>query len=837
MLLSSGTKRLLLLLFFGGAPLAYLLSAVLIVRYDPNTHLDFQYDRRQTIKRAAQYAATLGINVGEWSSGCVARTNNDRFFYYRGHLKQEDSVKMARRLAPEAYVQVRFVSPDNKEKLDISLTPDGRPLGYARTLDAKEETIDRGIEADRALATAAYQSFARDVGIDAADQSPPEESEDRRYASVIRTFSYRLGVPALPELELRRSVKVLGDRIIAEEVTGDVDPAYAKANLVNHFTSLKVLGALYAITLFSLSIYALFRYVQRTRQKEVPHVRSLALSAFSAVIFMLFALQTDFQIFEIKGDEASRAIVWLILIFSGIVFTAMGLVFGIAYGSGEGGIRESYPGKLASLDALITGHVLSRNVARALCIGFTMGGWVLLLRTLVWLPWALRPDALGLAERTYSILFGSLVLAIPFLTATYHGIIVSVFGLLLPLSLLQRRVRSKKLFYGLLIALSLCVAFESVQDKPLPLAPALLQAGVMMAGVLVPFFLCDLLTAICCSAAPTLMAYVIYLISQPAASFHRAGYLTIGLTILLIAIEAYFAVNGRDYQEDEVRPRYAKLLAERLGMQAEVSAAREAQIRLLPQKLPQLAEVSVAAACRPAHVVGGDFYDLFMIDLDRIGIFIAEGNGRGLEAAMTIAFAKGFLMPRVGGGHSPGELICHLQSHLLPLLGKDEELMAAYATINTATRTFDYARTGTHPQVMWLGGDQSEEGKIALRHHDERILTETTTPDPRCHVYEGRLNLSAGDSVLLVTDRLAHRLKAEARGGVARFVEKITGAHKIKVQFNETLQQTLVANLETLAKRTKKTETDDDLTAVLIHFRPANEDAGHHGGAALPLTT
>jgi sigma-B regulation protein RsbU (phosphoserine phosphatase) len=52
---------------------------------------------------------------------------------------------------------------------------------------------------------------------------------------------------------------------------------------------------------------------------------------------------------------------------------------------------------------------------------------------------------------------------------------------------------------------------------------------------------------------------------------------------------------------------YAKHLAERVSMQAEVSAAREAQKRLMPERLPSLRNFSIAARCHPAHEVGGDF--------------------------------------------------------------------------------------------------------------------------------------------------------------------------------------------------------------------------------------
>ncbi len=54
---------------------------------------------------------------------------------------------------------------------------------------------------------------------------------------------------------------------------------------------------------------------------------------------------------------------------AGIAFIVMGLLVGIAYGSGEGEVREAYPGKLTPLDALLAGKVFSRDVAVSVLFG------------------------------------------------------------------------------------------------------------------------------------------------------------------------------------------------------------------------------------------------------------------------------------------------------------------------------------------------------------------------------------------------------------------------------------------------------------------------------------
>jgi hypothetical protein len=97
----------------------------------------------------------------------------------------------------------------------------------------------------------------------------------------------------------------------------------------------------------------------------------------------------------------------LIITFSATMsYVLIGLFMGLAYGSGEGDIRESYPGKLTSLDALITGKLFSRNVSRSYLIGLAMGGWLSFLGN-----WSSFPGRASRVWRGFSDTFDPMVRA------------------------------------------------------------------------------------------------------------------------------------------------------------------------------------------------------------------------------------------------------------------------------------------------------------------------------------------------------------------------------------------------------------------------------------------
>lgn len=81
-------------------------------------------------------------------------------------------------------------------------------------------------------------------------------------------------------------------------------------------------------------------------------------------------------------------------------------------------------------------------------------------------------------------------------------------------------------------------------------------------------------------------------------------------------------------------------------MAGELDAAKRIQMGLLPNPTEVFAGESrftLAAALEPARTVGGDFYDCFMLDPERLFFVVADVSGKGLAAALFMASAKSHL--------------------------------------------------------------------------------------------------------------------------------------------------------------------------------------------------
>ena len=87
----------------------------------------------------------------------------------------------------------------------------------------------------------------------------------------------------------------------------------------------------------------------------------------------------------------------------------------------------------------------------------------------------------------------------------------------------------------------------------------------------------------------------------------------------------------------------AVITAENGRIEAELSLAARIQADMLPSRFPAFPdrkEIDLYASMSPAREVGGDFYDFFMIDEDRLGLVMADVSGKGVPAALFMMMSK-----------------------------------------------------------------------------------------------------------------------------------------------------------------------------------------------------
>lgn len=145
-------------------------------------------------------------------------------------------------------------------------------------------------------------------------------------------------------------------------------------------------------------------------------------------------------------------------------------------------------------------------------------------------------------------------------------------------------------------------------------------------------------------------------------------------------------------------------------LENELSIAREVQAQLFPRSLPSLPGIQLAAICRAARVVSGDYYDFLRLGPTQVGIAIADISGKGISAALLMASLQAALRSQTlldgAGAGDTAALVDRLNRHLL--LNTSEERYATffYAVYDTATRKLCYTNAG-HLPPFYVFGDEA----------------------------------------------------------------------------------------------------------------------------------
>lgn len=172
------------------------------------------------------------------------------------------------------------------------------------------------------------------------------------------------------------------------------------------------------------------------------------------------------------------------------------------------------------------------------------------------------------------------------------------------------------------------------------------------------------------------------------------------------------------------------------------------QRSLLPQELPQIAGLSLAADYRTSQRAGGDLYDLFPLPDGQWGLLIADVSGHGTPAAVVMAITHALAHAFPGPAMPPSILLGYLNSKLaMDYTSRTPAFVTAfYGVFDPKTRELRYASAG-HPPPRLLRGervmplDQARGLPLGI--------------DPTEHYTEFGMNLDSGDLVLLFTDGIS----------------------------------------------------------------------------------
>ncbi|OQY74801.1 MAG: hypothetical protein B6D44_03250 [Ignavibacteriales bacterium UTCHB2] len=185
---------------------------------------------------------------------------------------------------------------------------------------------------------------------------------------------------------------------------------------------------------------------------------------------------------------------------------------------------------------------------------------------------------------------------------------------------------------------------------------------------------------------------------------------------------------------------------EKQRLEKELDVARDIQKKILPEKNPEVNNLSISSFFIPAFEVGGDYYDFFEISKNKLGFIIADVSGKGISAAFIMAEVKGIFNSLSRMIETPKQILEKANEILLQRLNKRSFVSALYGIIDSEKEELTFARAGHCPALL------VRENKIQSFKPFGIGLGLANNSDFNNHLEEIKINLMDKDTLIFYTD-------------------------------------------------------------------------------------
>jgi phosphoserine phosphatase RsbU/P len=265
-------------------------------------------------------------------------------------------------------------------------------------------------------------------------------------------------------------------------------------------------------------------------------------------------------------------------------------------------------------------------------------------------------------------------------------------------------------------------------------------------------------------------------------------------------------VKARVQTHLAVRGMRQQLAWQLLRLQNELETARKVQLSILPEAIPRIEGLDIAARYIPMSAVAGDFYDFLVVDEKHLGIFVADVSGHGAPAALIASMLKIALASQVAHAADPARVLWGLNQALCGQL-QHQYVTAAYLYVDLSKGTLTYAGAGHPPLLLWdrSSGRVREVLENGLFLGKFKMATYSSVECP----------LAPGDWGLLYTDGIPETTNpAEVEFGAERFRQFLAEEHYTNA---DQLADRLLQEVSEWSARPPGEDWSDDITMVAIH--------------------
>jgi sigma-B regulation protein RsbU (phosphoserine phosphatase) len=251
-------------------------------------------------------------------------------------------------------------------------------------------------------------------------------------------------------------------------------------------------------------------------------------------------------------------------------------------------------------------------------------------------------------------------------------------------------------------------------------------------------------------------------------------------------------------------------LADKLTTRDELEIAREIQVSLEPEKLPEFPWLSISFSSRPAKIVGGDFFNVVKRNDHQMLSIVGDVAGKGIPAALYAAHIQSMFESLSGQSASPADILNGLNHLICRRLREGDFITAVIAFFEGGKNSLTIARAGHNWPLYYCAQTKT----IAPLKTKGVCLGVGREMGFAACLEEKSLAVKSGDVLLLYSDGITEAMNAtrhlfdQSRLEAALKESAHFSADKIVERINQRLEQFVQSE-----------ELHDDVTLVAIKVK------------------
>lgn len=241
----------------------------------------------------------------------------------------------------------------------------------------------------------------------------------------------------------------------------------------------------------------------------------------------------------------------------------------------------------------------------------------------------------------------------------------------------------------------------------------------------------------------------------------------------------------------------------------ELKIAKRVQNSLLPAELEQDKDFTMVAFSEAADEVGGDYYDSFRINENKVALIISDVSGKGTSAAFHMSQMKGVFHSLSQHDLSPKEFLVSANNALSQCLDKASFITTSYFVVDTKQKMVEFSRAGHCPTLFYKKADD----EVTYFQNKGLGLGILRNNGFENYIQVNSFRYRQGDLIVLYTDGIteAKNNKSEEFGydRLQKVIKRMSQAPVDEIQ-RELIQE--------LYAFTGTESIDDDYTTLIVKF-------------------